>query len=144
MPEPRVSFIGASPDGIASHFKLDNSFSDRVGRMIEIKCPPSRVIKNKGEVHGEICPHNYWCQIQQQLECCDLELCDFWQCNIKEFYTREEWLNNDKETISRQEQDVDLPIAKQCMKGMILQFLPKKKLIIVIIFMMQNICIHLN
>ena len=89
LPEPRVSFIGASPDGIASHYKLDNSFSDRIGRMLEIKCPYSRKIITEGEIDGTICPHYYWCQVQQQLECCDLDYCDFWQCNLKEYKDRE-------------------------------------------------------
>ena len=56
---PPITFLGASPDGITNHYKQDNSFSDQLGRMIEIKCPPSRVIKSEGKVHGEICPHNY-------------------------------------------------------------------------------------
>ena len=65
---------------------MENNFSDMVGRMLEIKCPLTRKIKTSGEVDGEICPHYYYCQVQQQLECCDLEYCDFWQCSLQEFY----------------------------------------------------------
>ena len=36
-----------------------------------------------GEIDGEICPHYYWVQVQVQLECCDLEEFDFWQCSIR-------------------------------------------------------------
>jgi len=67
VPHPRYSFIGASPDGITKQ-----------GRMVEIKCPPSRAIKG-------IIPRYYWAQVQGQLEICDLERCDFLECKIKEF-----------------------------------------------------------
>ena len=40
--KPIIPFIGASPDGIASHYTLQNEFSPMVGRMLEIKCPFSR------------------------------------------------------------------------------------------------------
>ena len=124
---PPVTIVGASPDGITNQFKLDNSFNDKLGRMIEIKVPPSRVIKTNGAIHGEICPHHYWCQIQQQLECCDLKECDFWQCNIIEYETREEWLNDDVDSVCTEEQNKPLYLPKNCMKGVILQFIPKKK-----------------
>ena len=42
----------------------------RNGRMLEIKCPYSRVING-------IVPDNYEVQMQIQLEVCDLEICDF-------------------------------------------------------------------
>ena len=126
--EPRISYVGASPDGIASHYKLDNSFSDMVGRMLEIKCPFSRTIKTKGEIDGEICPHYYWCQVQQQLECCDLEYCDFWQCNLKEYKKREDWLNDIEPTKSTEEQEKDIFIPRNCQKGCVIQLLPKNKI----------------
>lgn len=125
--DPPVKFLGASPDGITNQFKLDNSFNKELGRMIEIKVPPSRVIKTKGKPHGDICPHHYWCQIQQQLECCGLELCDFWQCRISEYETREEYLEDNIESICTEEQEKPLNLPKNCMKGMILQFIPRKK-----------------
>jgi len=128
LPEPRISFIGASPDGIASMYKLDNSFSKRLGRMLEIKCPYSRKIKTEGKVDGIICPHHYWCQVQQQLECCDLKKCDFWQCNIKEFNTKEEWLNDNTVSKNTQEQNKELYIPEKCLKGMIIQLYPINKI----------------
>ena len=128
LPEPRISYIGASPDGIASHYRLDNSFSNLVGRMLEIKCPLSRKIKVEGEIDGEICPHYYWCQVQQQLECCDLEYCDFWQCNLKEYLKREDWLNDNKPTVGTEEQNQKVRIPKNCQKGCIIQLLPKEKI----------------
>jgi putative phage-type endonuclease len=76
-----VKVVAASPDGISD-----------IGIMLEIKCPFTRKIIHyhpsvQGDTDGDkvIVPHGYYCQIQQQLECCDLEVCDFMECNIKEF-----------------------------------------------------------
>lgn len=77
---PTISYLGASPDGLAVG-----------GRMIEIKCPVTRKIKKQGDVKGVICPLHYWIQIQIQLEVCDLDHCDFWQCRIIEKSCLEEW-----------------------------------------------------
>ena len=56
-------------------------------------------IKTKGIVDGEICPHYYWCQVQQQLKCCALEKCDFWQCSLIEYSSEEQLLNDETETL---------------------------------------------
>ena len=126
--KPVVPFVGASPDGIASPYTLTNDFSPLIGRMLEIKCPLTRKIKTKGEIDGEICPHYYYCQVQQQLECCDLEYCDFWQCNLKEFFTKEELLNDKTELNYKEEQDKELKVPENCRMGCIIQFLPKSKI----------------
>lgn len=126
--KPIIPFVGASPDGIASHYTLSNKFSPMIGRMLEIKCPYSRQIKTKGIVDGEICPHYYHCQVQQQLECCDLEYCDFWQCTIQEFFNKEDMLNDDSELNYREEQDELLHVPINCRQGCIIQLLPKKKI----------------
>lgn len=73
LPHCNYSFLGASPDGITKE-----------GRMLEIKCPPTRVIKG-------ICPRYYWAQVQGQMECCQLERTDFMECKIEE-YPEEEWI----------------------------------------------------
>ena len=70
---PMFSFLGASPDGITAD-----------GVMVEIKCPFSRVIDGNP-------PEMYWCQVQGQLEVCDLERCDFLECCIREYPNREEY-----------------------------------------------------
>lgn len=80
------NFLGASPDAICRDTAL-------IGRMVEIKCPLTRIIKNNGNIKGDICPLYYWMQVQLQLECCNLDECDFWQCTIKE-YTRNEFIND--------------------------------------------------
>ena len=92
---PEHKFLGASPDGICSPFCRDGKTPCQlVGRMLEIKCPLMRKIKYSGEIKGEICPDYYWCQVQLQLECCDLEECDFVQCNIEEYRSRQDFLDD--------------------------------------------------
>ena len=126
--QPIIPFVGASPDGIASFQTLSNEFSPMIGRMLEIKCPYSREIVTQGKIDGEICPHYYHCQVQQQLECCDLEYCDFWQCTIDEFYSKEELLNDEKQLNYKEEQNLDLHIPVNCRQGCIIQLLPKNKI----------------
>lgn len=92
---PEHYFLGASPDGICSPYCRDKVTLNRlVGRMLEIKCPLMRKIKYTGDIVDNICPIYYWCQVQLQLECCDLDECDFIQCNIEEYSNRKEWLND--------------------------------------------------
>jgi putative phage-type endonuclease len=95
MGHPIYSFLGASPDRICNYYKNDGKhLSKYVGRMIEIKCPLVRKIKMDGEIINHICPIYYWVQVQLQLECCNLEECDFWQCEIKEYESQEEFLED--------------------------------------------------
>ena len=83
----RIGIVAASPDGITEN-----------GIMLEIKCPYTRqIVHYHPTTHGsttgdnDIVPHGYYCQIQSQLECCDLEICDFMECNIKEFSTSQDF-----------------------------------------------------
>ena len=75
---PHYPWLGASPDGITDD-----------GIMVEIKCPSSR------EITGVI-PSYYWCQVQGQLEICELDRCDFLECKLEE-YSREEYLADNYE-----------------------------------------------
>jgi len=119
---PNISFLGASPDGICSKYTLDGDINlTNYGRMLEIKCPYRRKIKMKGEIDDEICPHYYWIQIQLQLECCDLEYCDFWQCEIKEYTNVEEWILP-VEMNHRQEQDEKSEIKEEWTYGFVVQY----------------------
>jgi hypothetical protein len=74
---PELSFIGASPDGISD-----------MGIMLEIKCPYRR--KKNEEI-----PEQYYMQIQGQLEVCDLEECDYLECYIVEFNSRNDMTNDE-------------------------------------------------
>ena len=69
--------FGASPDGI-----------NDMGIMIEIKCPYSRKIKE-----NEI-PHKYQLQIQGQLAVCNLNECDYIECEFKTYLTNEEYIHD--------------------------------------------------
>ena len=69
----KYPFIGASPDGIVT-----NRESKLYGRMVEIKNIFNR------EMNG-IPSEAYWIQTQIQLECCDLDVCDFVETQFKEY-----------------------------------------------------------
>ena len=117
------NFLGASPDGIVSEYKFNRkNITNLVGRMLEIKCPTRRKINSTGEVKGVICPIHYWDQVQIQLACCDLDECDFWQCDIKEYPTKELF-----------EDDTDLEQSfrsktTKLEKGVLIQVLPINKI----------------
>ena len=68
---PRVA---ASPDGL---FIECEKYPELVGTLVEIKCPPSRVINDK-------IPFDYWCQMQLQMEVCDRPSCEFVEVKFKE------------------------------------------------------------
>ena len=76
---PFVHHLGASPDGITSD-----------GIMLEIKCPVTRQITG-------IPPAYYWCQVQGQLEVCELNRCDFLECKLREYENLDEYLNDNYE-----------------------------------------------
>jgi putative phage-type endonuclease len=72
---PRDSHLAASPDGLI----LKATDSERVGRLVEIKCPIRR------EVTGQI-PFEYWCQMQIQMEVCDIDECEYVEVKINSGY----------------------------------------------------------
>jgi putative phage-type endonuclease len=80
IPHPAFPIFGASPDGICSQDSPD----DYVGRMLEIKCPPKRKFTKS-------VPKHYWYQMQGQLECCDLDECDFLQVKLVEYESFEDY-----------------------------------------------------
>lgn len=136
IPHPDISFLGASPDGINMSLTLDGEKNKLMGRMIEIKCPTKRKICNSGKIIGKICPEHYWIQIQVQLECCNLNECDFWQCNIEEFATEDEFINYDNTGIntfnelleqnenSKSDNNLENKLDKRICKGLIIELLP--------------------
>jgi len=120
---PIYTFLGASPDGIVSEYKFNKkNITNLVGRMLEIKCPTRRKINCTGNVKGTICPTHYWDQVQIQLACCDLDECDFWQCDIKEYPTKE-LFEDDTDTEAFRSKTTKLE------KGVLIQILPINKIL---------------
>lgn len=76
---PTVDWLACSPDGITEG-----------GVMLEIKCPFKRKLTG-------VPPIYYWIQVQIQLEVCDLNYCDYMECEIEEI-TQEQFLSNEMET----------------------------------------------
>jgi putative phage-type endonuclease len=122
IPHPLIPFIGASPDGICTKYTLDGKLSKLVGRMLEIKCPFSREIKLEGEIYDEICPAYYWAQVQIQLEVCNLDECDFWQCRLEEYKSREEFIED------TDPDNMYLSKTHGQEKGCVIQLLPKENI----------------
>jgi len=63
---PSDSKLAASPDGLIQ----DAEDQDRIGRLLEIKCPIRRVINDS-------VPFEYWCQMQIQMEVADIDECEY-------------------------------------------------------------------
>lgn len=116
---PIHKFLGASPDGIVDKFKLDGIHKTKyVGRMLEIKVPETRSINMSSDEIFDVCPEHYWIQVQLQLECCNLDECDFWQCTINEYGTRDDFIADT---------DISEPfrsISTGYEKGCLIQLLP--------------------
>ena len=130
LPSDKYPLLGASPDGICSSKTLDNKFSTRLGTMLEIKCvvPNGRKIETSGDIPGHICPYYYYLQVQQQLECCDLDICDFWQCKLTEYKSREEYLmdscDDTYHTVGVNGERIE--IDNKLKKGILIKFYPFK------------------
>jgi len=127
LPSEKYTFLGASPDGICSKYTLDNKFSERLGTMLEIKCPVTRDIETSGKIAGEICPFYYYCQVQQQLACCELDVCDFWQCKLSEYPNREAYLSDNCQSCVNTvgNSGTKIQVDDRLKKGIILEFYPK-------------------
>lgn len=121
MGHPNIAFLGASPDGIVCHDKLDGIHKTKfVGRMLEIKCPARRKIKLYSDDEFEVCPKYYWAQVQLQLQCCELDECDFWQCKLDEYDCFEHFLND------TDEKEPFRSKATGYEKGCLIQLLPQQ------------------
>lgn len=119
----KYSFLGASPDGIVKFNKLDGKHkTNLVGRMLEIKCPFIRKIKHDGEIKDHQVPIYYWVQVQLQLQCCELDECDFWQCSLSEYKSQEEFINdtNPDEPFRSKKNNFE--------KGCVIQLVPKARM----------------
>uniref|UniRef100_A0A6C0L2L3 YqaJ viral recombinase domain-containing protein n=1 Tax=viral metagenome TaxID=1070528 RepID=A0A6C0L2L3_9ZZZZ len=79
---PEINHIGASPDGIVTESFANGDLL--LGRMLEIKCLYSRRLTG-------IPLYKYWVQVQIQLEVCELEYCDFFECKFDENLSEEKF-----------------------------------------------------
>jgi len=73
VPHPVHSFLGASPDGVIT------STGQRLGNLTEFKCPISRPFDETTPV-----PQTYFHQMQLQMECTQLERCEYIEFQFKE------------------------------------------------------------
>jgi putative phage-type endonuclease len=64
--------LAASPDGLITEGPVEY-----VGSLVEIKCPSSRVINDD-------IPFEYWCQMQIQMEVCNIPRCEYVEAKFKE------------------------------------------------------------
>lgn len=80
IPHKYLDYIASSPDGInvlPGH--------ERYGRLLEIKNVSTRKITG-------IPKKEYWIQMQIQMEVCNLDGCDFLECDFREYQTKEEFI----------------------------------------------------
>ena len=82
IPHDTIKFLGASPDGI-----VITPESPKYGRLVEIKNPKSREIKD--DIKWE-----YWCQVQNQMEVCDLDVAEFIETKFSEYESEYEYSND--------------------------------------------------
>ena len=73
---PIHSFLGASPDGLIIP-KYADADPHRYGRLVEFKCPMSRVRKDE-------IPSYYVHQMQMQMECTGIDECEYVEFRFKQ------------------------------------------------------------
>jgi putative phage-type endonuclease len=83
---PVHKFIGASPDGIVL---TKNKMDPRWGKLVEFKCPISRKFTQESAI-----PDAYYHQMQLQMECCNIDECDYVEMQFKTV-GRTEWNTTD-------------------------------------------------
>jgi len=88
IPHPTVSFLGASPDGI---IVTEDVSHERYGRLVEFKCPISRAFSDDTPV-----PVSYYHQMQLQMECTGLNLCEYIEFQFK-VLSYSEWVDSKAE-----------------------------------------------
>ena len=83
VPHPVHSFLGASPDGIIT------TPGEMLGNLVEFKCPISRNFDDTTPI-----PPQYYHQMQLQMECTQLKICDYIEIKFKEV-NYSEWIDSD-------------------------------------------------
>ena len=85
-----IEYLAASPDGI--NIKKNNS---RYGRLLEIKNIVNREINGRPK-------KEYWTQMQMQMECCDLDECDFLETRFKEYESEDDFEKDGSFTFTKE------------------------------------------
>jgi len=80
---PTDPSLAASPDGLI----LSASDADRIGRLLEIKCPVKRVI-------NDTIPFEYWCQMQIQMEVAEIDECEYVEMKLVSPYKNEPYIES--------------------------------------------------
>ena len=84
---PIHKFLGASPDGLIC--PNDPTDMKRYGRLVEFKCPISRVAKDE-------IPAGYIHQMQMQMECTGIDECEYVEFRFKQV-NYNEWIRSEGE-----------------------------------------------
>jgi putative phage-type endonuclease len=85
---PEHEFLGASPDGI---IVTDDLEDPRYGQLVEFKCPITRDFDDSTPV-----PTNYIHQMQLQMECTGLDVCQYAEFKFRTM-NYSEWMDTDAE-----------------------------------------------
>ena len=118
--DTEYKFIGASPDGICECYQANKKdLSTIVGRLLEIKCPKRRRIQFSGKLDGDICPHYYFVQVQTQLFVMKMQECDFLQCQIGEYKSWQDFVDDSNTLIPGLSKMYGLE------KGCVIQLMPR-------------------
>lgn len=97
LPHDTNKMIGASPDGIIHGVNDTNDFEQmrHIGRMMEIKCVSSRVLKE------DSIKLDYYVQMQMQMQTAGLHACEFIEVKIESIYDSIDELLGDKVDLAR-------------------------------------------
>ena len=107
-----IEHLAASPDGI--NIKKENP---RYGRLLEIKNIVNR------EING-IPKKQYWIQMQMQMECTELDECDFLETRFKEYENEEEFEKDGTFNLTKEEKIKGIIINFYSTEGPLYKYMP--------------------
>ena len=107
-----IEHLAASPDGI--NIKKNNS---RYGRLLEIKNIVNREINGRPK-------KEYWIQMQMQMECCDLDECDFLETRFKEYPTEKDFDDDGSFTFTKEGKTKGIIVCFYTQNGPLYKYAP--------------------
>ncbi|KXS21858.1 hypothetical protein M427DRAFT_280326 [Gonapodya prolifera JEL478] len=84
----RIDWVAASPDGFIPEHVSPGAANVIPERLIEVKCPFQR------RLDATIVPLSYWIQMQIQMEVCNIDLCDFFEVRMREYWSEGDFLGD--------------------------------------------------